>query len=431
MSLAIPLHRRNLAVNLQAGRGTIMDELVTICWLIFLPMEFAMGQPLRMPVFAGVMLLVILHWRQVVPLLKRGWPFFLLPAFCLISTLWSGAPLQSLRYGILIALMLIICAWTAARLTHRQIVVAVLISGAILGLMSIANPDIGYSPGIQGGMAMSGVFPQKNVLGMRMLVLIMASLTILVAKGYALRWKLLGAAVLLPAFYLLVGSKSATSLLLLGATGGLILFLSMVWRPAVKVRGLRGAIVAAAVIATSLGGLVLANVYQVDPVEEVLDRLGKNKTLTGRTDIWLVAETVIDEHPFLGVGAGAFWRREENAATKITAMFQVKDYTFFFHNAYYEVRVHLGVLGVGLFVLTCFLAYRQLIGHWLARQRTTDPFFLAIAAILLVRMVTESEMFMVFLMNPMLFWTGVFLALHDQLEDEPRALAPMPDRAED
>ena len=429
MSLPHPLPARTFGVNLQAGRGSIIDELVTICWLIFLPMEFAMGQPLRMPVFALTMLMVILHWRQIVPLLKRGWPFFLLSGFCLISTFWSGAPLQSLRYGILIALMLLICAWTAARLTHRQIVVAVLISGTILCLMSVAAPDIGYSPGIQGGMAMSGVFPQKNVLGMRMLVLIIASLTIILAKGYGFAWKVLGGAVLVPAFYLLLGSKSATALLLLGATGGLIFFISMVWRPAVKVRGLRGALLAGAVIATSLGGLVIANVYQVDPVEKVLNRLGKNKTLTGRTDIWLVAETVIDDHPILGVGAGAFWRREENAATKITAMFQVKDYTFFFHNAYYEVRVHLGVFGVGLFVLTCFLAYRQLIGHWLARQGTTDPFFLMIAAILLVRLVTESEMFMVFLMNPMLFWTGVFLALHDQLEDEPRALAPMPDRA--
>ncbi len=418
MSLSLPaIPRKAFSLNLQQGRGTIFDELITIFWLIFLPMEFAIGQPLRLPMMGVMLLMVAFHWRDVIPLLKRGWVYLLLPGFCIMSFFWSGSPFQSLRYGIFLGLMLVVAAWTASRLSHRQMVVAVLISGGLLCLWSAAAPDIQYSVGIDGGRAMTGVFPQKNVLGMRMLVLMMASVTIIISAGYALRWKVFAGVLVPPAIYLLIGSKSATAMILMLGSAALIFGLGIVWRGLGRLRGGRALMVCMAVITMSFGGLLVANVYKVDPVDAVLGKFGKDKTLTGRTDIWQVAEVKIDEHPMLGVGAGAFWNNNMNAAQKIAGMFQMEATNFYFHSAYYEVRVHIGIFGVLIFVITWVVALKALVSDWLQRERQLDPFFIGMAAILLARVFTESELFMVMLMNPLILWVGVFMALRRHTEN--------------
>ncbi len=402
---------KRFQLSLQRGRGTIIDQFLVILWLIVIPLEFPLASALRYPVTAMVLLAAALHYRDVIPLLKRGRLFFLLPALCLLSTLWSDAPLLSIRFGTFMAVGLVICAYTAARLDHRQFVVMVFISSALLMIGSLLFMQTAYVGGLDGGYAMIGIFPHKNVSGMRMLVLMIAAIAIFLDRGYAPFWRLGALAIMPPAIYLLLGSNSATALVLLLTAGLMVASLGGVWKPAANVRGLRLVIAALAIVTFSGGSLFVANVYRIDPYTELLSKLDKDSTLTGRTDIWAVGNEVIADRPILGLGAGAFWRPGVDRATRIATMFDAENNQFWFHNAYYEVTVHLGFFGLIVFLITFFHAYKLLIGHWLQHQQAIDAFILTIAAILFVRTFTESEIFSVFIMNPMIFWTGVFMAI--------------------
>ena len=402
-------------LTLQRGRGTIVDQLIVIAWLLAIPMEFPMAAPLRIPVALLVLVAAVIHYRDVLPLVKQGALFFILPGLCFVSLLWSDAPLLTLRFSVFLILTLIICAFTAARLDHRQFVTAVLISGSILCLASLAFMRTAFVGGVDGGYAVIGVFPQKNVLGMRMLVLIIAALCVLMDHRYEKLWRALALAMLAPAMFLLLQSQSATSLILVIAVGFMVLTLGGIWRPAARIRGLRPALVALAVMAFGAGSLYVVNVERINPYMEVLDRLGKDTSLTGRTTIWAVGNEVIAERPVLGVGAGAFWRAGVNEATWLARAFHIENNEFYFHSAYYEATVALGFVGLVVFLITLGVLYWTVIKDWLIRQRQLDPFFIGIAAILFIRTFVESELFSVLLMNPMILWVGVFLAVRRQL----------------
>ena len=273
-----------------------------------------------------------------------------------------------------------------------------------------------YVGGIDGGYAMIGLFPHKNVLGMRMLVLIIAALVIILDSRYEQIWRLAALAVVPPAIFLLLGSNSATALVLLVACGLIVVSLGGFWRPAARVRGLRLILVAGMVVITAAGSLYVANAYRINPYTAALERLDKDSTLTGRTEIWRIGNQVIEQNPILGVGAGAFWRPGVSRATQIATIFQAEGNKFWFHNAYYEATVHLGFIGVIIFLVTIGRAYWVLLTDWLRRQDLLDSFFVTIAAMLFVRTFTESELFSVFLLNPMIFWTGVFMALRSQAQ---------------
>ena len=380
-------------------------------WLLAIPLEFPMASAFRYPAAVLVLIAIFLYRHQVFPLLKRGAVFFLLPALCLLSTLWSDAPLLSVRFGAFMAVGLLICAYTAVRLDHRQFVVAILVTSAALCIGSLLFMRTTFVGGLDGGWAVIGIFPHKNVLGVRMLVLIIAALAVLLDNGYEKIWRALAAVIIFPALFLLLKSNSATALVLLLGGGLMVTAIGGLWRPAAAVRGLRPALVALTLVLFAGVSLVVANTYRINPYTEALERLGKDSSLTGRTYIWRIGNEVIADHPVIGVGAGAFWRPGVNQATRIATVFNADNNQFYFHNAYYEVMVHLGIVGLILFLITMTLAYRILILDWLKRQRAVDGFIITIAAILLLRSLTESELFSVFLMNPMIFWTGVFMAL--------------------
>jgi len=71
-------------------------------------------------------------------------------------------------------------------------------------------------------------------------------------------------------------------------------------------------------------------------------------TLSHRVDIWSAGMSVFREHPFLGVGSGAFG----------PATFQLLNIDYVAHNSYLSVLVELGLAGAWIFagLLTCMSA---------------------------------------------------------------------------
>jgi O-antigen ligase len=103
--------------------------------------------------------------------------------------------------------------------------------------------------------------------------------------------------------------------------------------------------------------------------EPFLYSIGKDPTLSGRTDIWGAVIDKIWERPWLGYGYNAFW---ENGGVGQKAVFNVLFLTITqAHNGYLNLGAELGLLGLLFFVLSLLTAYIRAI-NWARLGRTSE-----------------------------------------------------------
>jgi exopolysaccharide production protein ExoQ len=140
-------------------------------------------------------------------------------------------------------------------------------------------------------------------------------------------------------------SSTAIACFLLGAAV-IVMTTRFVGRDAAHVH-----ILVAAIAASVLFCVLLPNGYTY-----VVEALGRNTTLTGRTDIWsdLLA---MDVNPWLGRGFESFWLGER-------ADYFAQKYYFHpnqAHNGYIEMYVNLGLVGVGFLLSLIASGYRRIV----------------------------------------------------------------------
>ena len=404
--------RRLVNGSLERGRGSALDEILAILVFMALPMEMPVLAMLRLPLAGMVLLLAALYWRDTVPILRRGWIFLLVPAFCLLSVAWSPLPPATLRFTAYMTVPLIAAIVLASRLSHRQVVVAVFLAKfafAIAGLVFLEKAFVG---GVGGGWAILGVYPQKNVLSTHTITMMIAATAILLDGRYRSIWRLLALPGLCLGLFYIANARSATGILLTVAGIGAMASLAGIWRPAAQVRGLRPLMACVAVLAVTLAVMVFASMARTDPWTFLLDLFGKESSLNGRTVIWTHARELISQNPLFGVGAGAFWQPGVGAARQIAGMFSADPSNVFnFHNAFFEIVVQTGLIGLAVYLVSVGTALKTLVLDWWRRQKAIDGFFVVLALIILARSQTESEAFHFMGLSMLVFWTGVFLAI--------------------
>ena len=405
------------ALSIQRGRGDLLDEVMAITAMIVVPLDVPVFEPIRPAVTLLILAVVAWRWRSVQRVLLDGAYVFALPALCLASLVWADAAWPALRHGALLALTMVIAGTMAARLDRRQFVVALLLSQGMLAAWSWLDGTTVWSGGLDGSLSLIGIFPQKNVIGQRMMLLTLACVAVLLVPGYRWALRLVAGATLPLALAIIWRSGSASALILVSGAGAILLFALFVWRPASRVRGARPVIAFGTAAALALGLLVLTSVLRIDPAGDLLAALGKDSTLTGRTDVWAVAFQSVRDHPALGVGAGNFWRHDSWAAVQLVQRFPGADPTSFnFHNAYFEALVHLGAVGMATAAFVWWRGAGVVVWAWWTNQRAGDPFWVALAAALMLRSFVESELFRPTLPGAILFWFAVFAAEHGRRE---------------
>jgi O-antigen ligase len=145
---------------------------------------------------------------------------------------------------------------------------------------------------------------------------------------------------------LVLATQSKTSLLCLIVGVGAI---ATLW--AMRRGGLGFAVVALwlGVVLTAAAGYV----FITDPAT-VLTALGKDPSLTGRTDIWAALMREVAERPWTGFGYAAFWERGSVPAAFIRAETQWPVPSA--HNGWIDLLIQLGWPGAILTGLTVALA---------------------------------------------------------------------------
>lgn len=329
--------------------------LAVICLLVFSqallgpliadPTEPDGGAVLRLiwpPVYLLSLLLIALNPAPVFQVMLRAWPLVLLGALTLISAAWSLDPGVTIRRGLAVFMTLVFALWLASRYSWPDLIRLVALMFAVLAVGSFLAgalvPSFGIMNEIHVG-AWKGLWWEKNTLGAYMAWAALAFLAAGAAapdRREAKLWYLLfPLAVLL---VLLSTSRTALLALMVCSAG-----------PAGIALARRGFGFAALAIFSLLCGVgVLGAVLVIGP-GVVLEALGRDPTLTGRTDIWAALAQAISERPWTGFGYGVFWEVDNGP------VFWVRQATVWpvptAHNAWLETALALGLPGMVLAML--------------------------------------------------------------------------------
>lgn len=310
------------------------------------------GSPVDRVVFFALILLALivlsrrrLEWGQILAC-NRLLAFYLF--FCLVSVMWSDEPSIGFRRWVkdlgnpVMALVI---------LTDPRPMVALGIVLRRLGYLLLPLsvlfirhfPELGRDYHANGSPMYTGVGHQKNALGQMCLVIgtyigwqiVVNRATFLGwARGRRLRLWMLAAMVA----WLLNMSNSQTSL----ATMLVVLTIFFLARCSFIVRQ------PTRLVLVLLGSAILLGSLEAsfELKNQVLDLLGRDPSLTKRTDLWALLFELADS-PVFGAGFMSFWSGE-----RLNIIWQrLGTPVLQAHSGYIEQYLNLGYLGVGLIVM--------------------------------------------------------------------------------
>jgi len=325
--------------------------------------QYLEGSPLDQVALSAMLALglavLLSRSQRVGTILRSNIPILLYFLYCGISILWSDFPeVASKRWfrasGDVLMVLIVLSDpnWLTAlrRVLARVGFVAVPIS--ILFIRYI--PELGRSYSRGGDVSWAGAATGKNSLGLICLVFGLASLYRFLEiyrkeKGTGRTRPLIAhGAIFAMALFLLFEAKSATSFACFFLAGGPMVLTHLF-------RSARKPIFVHIMVIVLLGLTVSSLFLNVDT--GALEGLGRDSTLTGRTDIWRSAFSLV-KNPLFGTGFESFW-----VGPRLTEMEGLIHQTVNqAHNGYIEIYLNLGWVGVGLLATILIAAYGRVIG---------------------------------------------------------------------
>lgn len=373
------------------------------------------GSPLLrfmwLPIYAVAFAGAVWKFKDIATVCLRL-PFLVgLLTVCALSFLWSIDPALSMRRSFAILMTTLAGLYIGTRYNWqtllRGMAIAWLVVALVSFLVAVAIPSFGRMQEVHVG-AWQGLYFEKNQLGGHMARAALFA-GILAIMDRCFRWTWVAMLGLSVALVLLSTSKSS----LLGLFVGLGILGVGAWMK----RGLRiglttlwfGVIVGVAALAIGLFA-----------PEIVFQLLGRDATLTGRTDIWTVLADYIEQKPLLGYGYGAFWAPESDPGNWVRDALQWDAPTA--HNGWLEVTLALGFVGSAFllcdFLMTIWRAGLASIGTW------TGLFALAFCAQFFLFSLSESAS----LQQNSIVWL-IYVAIAAKLTTRPKgiiAIKPVP-----
>jgi exopolysaccharide production protein ExoQ len=343
------------------------------------------SDPLAAAAHAGVLLLVVLATlarpREMLRGARCAGPVLVVVALAFLSAFWSDAPELVLRRSMTLATATLFAVYLASRFDMARLVAILVGLNAVAAAASFAviaiAPQFAFDTQENYATAWRGAYVGKNTLGA------MCAIGVILAvyawrQGYVSRLICLA---LIPANLVLLEKSQAGTprLMLLAALAAAIL--------AATFRKRSGPTFAAGFLLLVLGVIgigLLAVEWQA-----VLALLDRNPTLTGRVKIWQVALGYFQHRPWLGHGYGAFWRTGSVEAQTIWQRFL---WTVpHAHNAWIEIGLNLGILGIaGISWLWAAAFYRGIrVLAWPPSRHVV--FCLTLLAAILIENLTEYE----------------------------------------
>jgi exopolysaccharide production protein ExoQ len=345
---------RPISLWMQSGR--VVDS----------PSAILDGSPLDALVYgiliAASIFVIAARRQQVGALLRANGPVLVFFLYCGISVLWSDFPFVAFKrwtksVGELIVVLTV--------LTEPEPVAAIgrLVKRAGLLLLPISILLIKYYPMLGRGYSQwdgtlfnVGVATNKNLLGMICLILGLGALWRFLKlyrseKSSSRTRQMLAQGVVMGiAIWLLWEANSVTSFSCFAMAGGLMVVTSF---SAFARKRTIIHILVIAMIAVTISALF----FQVGG--GVLEGMGRNSTLTGRTEIWRLVLSIAG-NPLIGTGFESFWLGDRLNKVWDIYWFHLNEA----HNGYLEVFLNLGWIGITLLAVMMMTGYRNIISSF-------------------------------------------------------------------
>jgi exopolysaccharide production protein ExoQ len=265
--------------------------------------------------------------------------FSLLAIVCL-SAIWSGDPTTTIRRGLALVGTTIFGIFFATQYSFKEQIRLLFYTFSIAIILSfifaIALPGYGKMTDLHEG-AWRGIYLHKNGLGANMML--SATFFLILTKTGDRKQILYWVGFFLSVLLLLLSTSKSALVNFFVLFAFLQASFALRWQYELMVPCLLGSLT----IVTALG------VWLIDNYEKLLKALGKDPTLTGRTDMWPLVWEKIQANPWLGYGYNAFWRGYDSDAAYIW-------YTIGWepthpHNGFLELLLTFGVIGTTIHVL--------------------------------------------------------------------------------
>ncbi len=324
--------------------------------------EYLEGSPLDAAIYflliAAAIVVLMGRQRAVARIIKDNWPIVLFILYCALSVAWSDFPFIALKRWVKslgdYSMVMILLTEADPKAAFKQTMTRVALVLFPLSILLIKYyPHLGRTyDHFTGLMLLDGVTSSKNMLGMDCLVL-----------GFAAFWSMLLAwkgprsgrnrslffygLVVVLAVLLLYRSDSKTSLFCFLITIGLVTahtYFKWARKPATLLAMVAVAILSCAIVLFSGLG------------SGVLKAIGRNPTLTGRTEIWhdLLQFPI---NPVVGTGFESFWLGKR---LTLAATYPVLANLNESHDGYLEMYLNLGWVGLSLFAVLIVTGYRNI-----------------------------------------------------------------------
>ena len=364
VSYSLGVQRRNAALR----KGLLWLENAAVFWLIIHfsgsilallftdPNDIEAEAPfLRLawyPSYLMIAGLTVIHFPKFLRTITFNPLLLICVGICVVSYFWSIDPSITMRRSVAIIMTTAFGFVLAARYDWYGLVIRFGCAYAFLAvgslIFALVIPELGKMQEIHEG-AWRGMWLEKNSFGAQM-----TKGLLVVMCAYAMNpqrvWVWVPIGVL--CFFLVIMCTSKTALLATLTMIAGFIFVRIVRRyPILRIPMMYGAVL-------SMVTFVLLMMFAPN---EMFALIGKDATLTGRTDIWDNLIRAGNEHPWLGHGYGTFW--VDPLGPSYWVRFNLDWGVPTAHNGWMETWLSIGFLGIIAFALT------YLIGLILALDR--------------------------------------------------------------
>lgn len=323
-----------------------------------------------------------LRWRQFLPILMRPWLIWAYVLLAMLSSAWTPDPVSSFKRAIFLLATTLFGFYLAGRFSVRQ---QMLMLASALAICAFSHLTFGllfpaYAQHVMyWAGAWRGLMTHKNALAQIMVLAAIVFQLVLPWRDRAKFWHRAGLAASVLLVFL---STSKTGLLLL-------LLLSLLL-PILRLLRI-SRIEAKLSIVTLFLFILLIVVTFVGNYELILTSLGRDPSLTGRTDIWGVLLQKASRRLWFGYGFEAFWAGGMDGEA-LDLWYSNRYIVDTAHNGFLDMLLELGVVGLGIFLLSVGANFWRGM-RWLVRLRSPEGLYpLAVLAYWLVYNLTESTL---------------------------------------
>lgn len=351
--------------------------------------SYSEGSPVDRAVFFALIVagLVVLARREVSwrALFSNNMLLVLYLLYCLVSVTWSDEPYVAFKRWFkdlgnpVMVLVIVTSRYPLEALTTllRQLAY-LLLPLSVLFVKYL--PELGRTYHIDGSPMYTGVGHQKNDLGLMCLIsgTYFLWLTIQMREQF-LEWKLrrrctiYGLSAMMCWLLYMSNSQTALACLLIAGT-----MFAVGRLPPIKRQPTR-------IVPTLLFGFIVLAILDLasDARQHVFEMLGRNPTLTNRTELWGLLSS-LTTNPWVGSGFMSFWTGERMEVVWKAMGPGVNQA----HSGYLEQLLNLGYVGL---LLTALLVGRGLANAWRQLSRDTGMAMLRMVFIVIACFYNYTE----------------------------------------